>query len=538
MDGVKKEEVKPETESEDSLSNFEGFVLILGAFFVVMSISALVGYGVAELVSLQKVLIFYPHANWIRISNVAKSLGRAGGRPRQATPKEIQAEGPPISLPLSGVALFLLNEYNSHKYMRKTHTTLLGKTVRHISRLRGGGSALPGLVVEKIDKDFLSHTLSQLPLGVVVISGTNGKTTTTKMVTELLKSQGLNVFTNPTGSNFKRGVISALLDKVDKKGKLHADIAVLELDEAHAVHFVREVPPTYSLLLNVMRDQLDRFGEIDKTTEMLATIARATKKGVVLNREDPQILEIGKQLPDVEVSYFGLEPDLRHFFPSDEELRGEVKKPIISLGADVIVKKFSSGEVTFLLGKKPVSTHLNITGIYNVLNAAAALSLVRKIIGSKVNETTLMSTLAGIKPAFGRGEKMVIHGQELELVLVKNPSGFRLGLKSFSAKNIATMIAINDNYADGRDMSWLWDVDFESLSETGVRMVSGVRAYDMALRLQYDEVKFDYVDTDLKKALDTFINETGRPKRIFCTYTAMLTLRKELTKYADLERVL
>lgn len=422
--------------------------------------------------------------------------------------------------------------------MRKTHTTLLGKTVRHISRLRGGGSALPGLVVEKIDKDFLSHTLSQLPLGVVVISGTNGKTTTTKMVTELLKSQGLNVFTNPTGSNFKRGVISALLDKVDKKGKLHADIAVLELDEAHAVHFVREVPPTYSLLLNVMRDQLDRFGEIDKTTEMLATIARATKKGVVLNREDPQILEIGKQLPDVEVSYFGLEPDLRHFFPSDEELRGEVKKPIISLGADVIVKKFSSGEVTFLLGKKPVSTHLNITGIYNVLNAAAALSLVRKIIGSKVNETTLMSTLAGIKPAFGRGEKMVIHGQELELVLVKNPSGFRLGLKSFSAKNIATMIAINDNYADGRDMSWLWDVDFESLSETGVRMVSGVRAYDMALRLQYDEVKFDYVDTDLKKALDTFINETGRPKRIFCTYTAMLTLRKELTKYADLERVL
>lgn len=422
--------------------------------------------------------------------------------------------------------------------MRKTHTTLLGKSVRHISRLRGGGSALPGLVVEKLDKDFLSHTLGQLPMGVVVVSGTNGKTTTTKMVTELLKSQGLKVFTNPTGSNFKRGVISALLDKVDKRGKLHDDIAVLELDEAHAVHFVREVPPTYSLLLNVMRDQLDRFGEIDKTAELLATIAKATKKGVVLNREDPHVLKIGEQLSGVDLSYFGLDPALRHHFPSDEELRSEIKKPTISIGADVIVKDFSSGKATFLLGKKATSTTLNITGIYNVLNAAAALSLVRQIVGKQVDETKLIETLAQIKPAFGRGEKMIVHDQELELVLVKNPSGFRLGLKSFSPDNIATMIAINDNYADGRDMSWLWDVEFDSLRKSGVRMVSGIRAFDMALRLQYDEVKFDYVDTDLKKALDTFINETGRPKRIFCSYTAMLTLRKELQNYADLERVL
>ncbi|MBI3494715.1 DUF1727 domain-containing protein [Candidatus Saccharibacteria bacterium] len=422
--------------------------------------------------------------------------------------------------------------------MRKSHTTLLGKSVRHISRLRGGGSALPGLVVEKLDKDFLGHTLSQLPLGVVVISGTNGKTTTTKMVTELLKSQGLKVFTNPTGSNFKRGVISALLDAVDKKGNLDADIAILELDEAHAVHFVHEVKPSYSLLLNVMRDQLDRFGEIDKTTELLTTIAKSTKKGVVLNREDPHVMNIGKNLANVDINYFGLDPGLRHHFPSDDEMRGEIKKSTISVGADVIVKEFSSGKATFMLGKKAVATDLKITGIYNVLNAAAALSLVRQIVGKDIDEVKLIDALASVKPAFGRGEKMIVHGQELELVLVKNPSGFRLGLKSFSPKNIATMIAINDNYADGRDMSWLWDVDFESLAESGVRMVSGVRAYDMALRLQYDEVKYDYVDTDLKKALDTFVNETGRPKRIFCSYTAMLTLRKELQNYADLERVL
>ncbi len=422
--------------------------------------------------------------------------------------------------------------------MRKTHTALLGKTIRHASRLRGGGSALPGLIVEKLDKDFLSHTLSQLPLGVVVVSGTNGKTTTTKMVVELLRSQGLKVFTNPTGSNFKRGVISSLIDSINLKGNLDADIAVLELDEAHAVHFVREVQPAYALILNVMRDQLDRFGEIDKTADMLATITKTASKGVVLNREDPLIKAIGSQLQNVDVRYFGLNKKLRSHFPSDDAMYKDDRASRQDVAADVTLENFKDQKAVFKIDGKNIETNLKITGIYNTFNATAALSLVRLILGEKIDQAKLIETLENIKPAFGRGEKMTIHGQDLELVLVKNPSGFRLGLKSFSAENIATMIAVNDNYADGRDMSWLWDVNFESLSETGVRMVSGVRAYDMALRLQYDGVKFDYVETDLKKALDTFINETARPKRIFCTYTAMLTLRKELQKYAELERVL
>ena len=422
--------------------------------------------------------------------------------------------------------------------MRKTHTALLGKTIRHASRLRGGGSALPGLIVEKLDKDFLSHTLSQLPLGVVMVSGTNGKTTTTKMVVELLRSQGLKVFTNPTGSNFKRGVISSLIDSINLKGNLDADIAVLELDEAHAVHFVREVQPAYALILNVMRDQLDRFGEIDKTADMLATITKTASKGVVLNREDPLIKAIGSQLKNVDVRYFGLNAKLRSHFPSDDAMYKDDRASRQDVAADVTLENFKDQKAVFKMDGKNIETNLKITGIYNTFNATAALSLVRLILGEKIDQTKLIATLENIKPAFGRGEKMTIHGQDLELVLVKNPSGFRLGLKSFSAKNIATMIAINDNYADGRDMSWLWDVNFESLTETGVRMIGGIRAYDMALRLQYDGVKFDYVETDLKKALDTFVNETARPKRIFCTYTAMLTLRKELQKYAELERVL
>ena len=128
-------------------------------------------------------------------------------------------------------------------------TPLIGKAVRAASRLaHGGGSAFPGKIVERIDPQFLSRTLAQLPLGVVLVSGTNGKTATTRMVASMLQSLGLKVFTNPTGSNFTRGVVSSLLAEVSLSGKLDADIAVLELDEAYAVHFVKQVPPDYCLL--------------------------------------------------------------------------------------------------------------------------------------------------------------------------------------------------------------------------------------------------------------------------------------------------
>ena len=203
-------------------------------------------------------------------------------------------------------------------------TPLIGKAVRAASRLaHGGGSAFPGKIVERIDPQFLSRTLAQLPLGVVLVSGTNGKTTTTRMVASMLQSLGLKVFTNPTGSNFTRGVVSSLLAEVSLSGKLDADIAVLELDEAYAVHFVKQVPPDYCLLLNVMRDQLDRFGEIDNTARLLSKAAEATTGTVVLNREDPRIArlaDVAHTEDGVEVRYFGLDESLRGFFPSDDDM--------------------------------------------------------------------------------------------------------------------------------------------------------------------------------------------------------------------------
>lgn len=420
--------------------------------------------------------------------------------------------------------------------MPQSFTIILGKAVRYAARLRGGGSALPGLFVEKISPTFVPDILKQLPHGVVVISGTNGKTTTTKMVVALLESQGLKVFTNRTGSNFVRGVAAALLGEVDNKGTLDADIAVLELDEAHAVKFVEVVPPRYSLLLNVMRDQLDRFGEIDATAKMLEKIAGATTGVVVVNREDGRVAPIASTLSeDIEIRYFGLHESLRSKFPSDDELHGSsTKKTTAQPDADVLLKDFNEKGAAFTVAGKDFVTPLKLRGIYNIYNSAAALALVRTIT-PEASINSLLGALSTVTPAFGRGEVLSVGGHPLELVLVKNPSGFRLGLESYDPEGYETMIAINDNYADGRDMSWLWDVDFTSLHESSV-YVTGIRAYDMALRLQYDEVPIEKVEPSLEKALADFIaHHPDEPKRIYCTYTAMLALRKELSKITRVE---
>lgn len=428
--------------------------------------------------------------------------------------------------------------------MLQKHSVKLGKFIKKAMRLRGGGSALPGLVVEKLSPEFLAHALADLPYGIVVISGTNGKTTTTKIVTELLEAHGLRVFTNPSGSNFTRGVVASLLDHVNDKNKLDADIAVLELDEAHAVHFARAVSPSYTLILNVFRDQLDRFGEIDHTAKLLASVVEKTTKAVVLNRDDNLVRSLGVNISRaVSLNHFGVSDSLLKLFPSDAKLRSSKKeakadkRPALESG-DVILSKLSGQKATFSFGdEQQKSLTLKLAGMYNVQNAAAALALVRSILGDTFDTKKAFTALQDIKPAFGRGEAVTIDGHPLEIVLVKNPSGFRLSLASYRKKPVETMIAINDHYADGRDMSWLWDVDFGDFAKTGVPFVSGIRAYDMALRLQYDMVEVGQIIPDTSTALQAFLASGTRPKRIFCTYTAMLALRRELAKRYPLEAI-
>lgn len=440
--------------------------------------------------------------------------------------------------------------------MRDVLSAVVGKSVRQVARLRGGGSALPGLVIEKLDPGFLRRVLGRLPYGVVAVSGTNGKTTTTKMVVELLEARGLRVFTNRTGSNFSRGVVAAAIQESDLRGRLEADIAVLELDEAHAMYFIDRVAPRFTLLLNVLRDQLDRFGEIDTTAKLLQRIADATTEGLVVNREDRLIAAIGALTRErtgarVDVREFGLSDALLATFPSDDDFhlaaaatdaQREQRTP-----ADVMLLEVGDHEARFGIDGNDYRTTLKLEGLYNTFNAAAALALVRQILeagpiapGAGATATTdeLIGALAEIRPAFGRGEQLVLDDQPLELVLVKNPAGFRLGLASFHAEGVAAMIAINDQYADGRDMSWLWDVDFTSLAGAGVDTVSGTRAWDMALRLEHDDVSVGHVEEDLRRALTAFRERTrGRPRRIYCTYTAMLELRRALADVTDVEDV-
>jgi UDP-N-acetylmuramyl tripeptide synthase len=426
--------------------------------------------------------------------------------------------------------------------MKQRLVTLIGKSVRKASQLRGsGGSALPGLVVERIDPGFLQRTLSQLPHGVVLVSGTNGKTTTTKMVVELLESQGLKVFTNRTGSNFTRGIVAALIESTNSKGHLAFDIAVLELDEAYAVKFSSQIAPAYSLFLNVFRDQLDRFGEIDTTAHMLRKVAERTTKGVVINRDDPRLAsELFRQSITAQIYTYGVRDKIRAQFPSDDAMRaGDAPSTVrqVFISDDTCLEALHDSDATVSYGNHKQSVSLKLKGIYNIQNATGAVALTRLILQGKLNENAMLNALQNVTPAFGRGEDIIVNGQPVELVLVKNPSGFRLGLASFDPTGTATMIAINDNYADGRDMSWLWDVDFDSLRPNGVAMVSGIRGYDMALRLQYDEVEVKKVETNTTAALADFLKNTG-PKRIYCTYTAMLALRKELGKIADMEKIL
>ena len=398
---------------------------------------------------------------------------------------------------------------------------ILGKGVKFISKLRGGGgSALPGLVVEKTSPNFLRKTLSKLPYGVVVISGTNGKTTTTKIVSELLAKQGLKVFTNKTGSNFVRGVISAVLEDIKVSGKFDYDIAVLELDEAHAVKFCETVPVDYSLVLNVQRDQLDRFGEIDHTADLLNKVTSSTKKCAILNREDPRV----SKLESKKTQFFGLSDNLLKQFPSDDDLLDKnLKTKHSSRKATVTLEKLKGQVATYAIDGQKFDCDLTLKGIFNAYNAAGALALCHEILPD-IPAGEFIKYLDCIESAFGRGEIFKVNGADVELLLVKNPAAFTLSLASFADNEHDFMIAINDNIADGRDVSWLWNVDFTKLPR--VKYVSGIRANDMALRLKYDNVTVDGINEDLEIATNKFTSGNKRPKRIFATYTAMLEIRK------------
>jgi lipid II isoglutaminyl synthase (glutamine-hydrolysing) len=408
----------------------------------------------------------------------------------------------------------------------------LGKLTLLSLRLLGRrGNALPGLLVEKAFPHFLARAMARLPQGVVVVTGTNGKTTTTKMLATVLGTH-YRVLSNDTGSNFVRGAITATIERASWRGEIPYDVAVFELDEAWAVRFVTLVAPRRALLLNVMRDQLDRFGEIDTTAALLGKVAAATTGALVLNRDDERVAALAR-LSSAAISYYGVSPELRTLFPNDDELYGG-PVPVSSERASAELVGVPSGTQPTMALRIGGSTHslvLRAEGPHNAQNAAAAAALATTF---GLTAEQIAAGLATVEPAFGRGQCFGVDGRQLVLQLVKNPAGFRQCLRTLGGGAADTVvIAINDDYADGRDVSWLWDVDFMTLRQRAAQVTtSGVRAADIAVRLHYDDVAVVAIEPDLEKSVRSAIAAApiGGQVVVFSTYTAMLSLHAILLR--------
>jgi UDP-N-acetylmuramyl tripeptide synthase len=365
-----------------------------------------------------------------------------------------------------------------------------------------------------------------------VVTGTNGKTTTTKMVATVL-AQRYRVLTNDTGSNFVRGAITTAIERSSWTGWLPYDVAVFELDEAWAVRFTQVVAPQRLLLLNVMRDQLDRFGEIDTTAKLLGRVAAATTDAVVLNRDDPRVARLAGDT-SAAVSYFGVARQLRAQFPTDEELYGgPLFASDVPASAELRALPTEGSPTTLLrIAGRDIPVLLRAEGMHNAQNAAGAAALALTF-GFTADEVA--AGLRRVSPAFGRGQWFDVEGRRLILQLVKNPAGFRLTLRTLEgSKPAAIVIAINDEYADGRDVSWLWDVDFTAAlgSRKAKLSTSGTRAADMAVRLHYDDIDVAEIEPDLEKAVRQAASavDPGEQVVVFSTYTAMWALHAILLR--------
>ena len=440
---------------------------------------------------------------------------------------------------------------------------------------RGGGTAAPGLVADWIDPALLTKLSARLDRGAVVVAGTNGKTTTSRMIADILEADGARVVHNRSGSNLVRGVAAAFAEQASILGDPGGDVAVIETDEAAFPEIVRLVQPRVILLNNLFRDQLDRYGELNAiATRWAAAIARLpASTTLVVNADDPSLAEITRDVVaprhtfGLAESRYRLEKlphaadsavcrrcgaDLTYEALYVSHLgdwrcpRCSAARPALDVGgADV---ELNGVEALHLRiggrdGAEPLELTAGVPGLYNVYNVIAAAAVARAL---DVPDRTIAWALQNFKAAFGRIERVTVKGRTLTLALVKNPVGFNEVLRMLTAATgaltVPAMIAINDLHADGRDVSWLWDVDFELLAAGDAPVsTTGIRGPDMANRLKYAGVapeRITPLPTDLRVALDEFVSSVPEEQTgyILPTYTAMLELRSILADLGAVER--
>jgi lipid II isoglutaminyl synthase (glutamine-hydrolysing) len=426
---------------------------------------------------------------------------------------------------------------------------------------RGGGTTLPGRVLLRLAPDAIARLGAGLERGSTIISATNGKTTTAGMLASALNAGGRTPVHNRAGSNMTWGVATALLSQRGEEG-------LFEVDEGWLPKVAADLDPRLIVLGNLFRDQLDRYGELELIADEWAALvdARAAATAFVLNADDPLIADLGrdrelKQRPDV--TYFGVEdpahalPELQHAFDAKHcrrcgapyayerafvghlghyrcpECGAERPRPDVA-ATRIELRGIGGSEVDISTPAGRVRVSLPLPGLYNVYNALAALSAALKL------DVPLDDAVAGLeaaKAAFGRVETIDVEGSALSILLIKNPAGANEVMRTLRLEaddeGLDLWIALNDKIADGRDVSWIWDADFELIATALRRVVcSGTRAPEMAVRLKYagvDPARIEVID-GIGPSLDAALREA--PGRLFAlpTYTALIELRTLLAR--------
>lgn len=447
-------------------------------------------------------------------------------------------------------------------------TLAITKSAAGLSRKlgRGGGGALPGVIADKLDKGLAHKLVSRIPHGVIIVTGTNGKTTTTRMIASILEARGETVLTNRSGSNLRRGVLSSLIAGADRRGRMKATVALFEVDEASLRRIAPELAPRHIVVLNLFRDQLDRYGELDTTAALIGQGIAATKARVYLNADDPLVASLAKYaaLPEL-VHYFGIEglpaTSTTHAMATDSDRcpvcgsrltfsrtfyghighyacpTGDYGRPQPGVVVTGVTRADVSGTdfAVAIAGKRHRAT-LPLPGTYNLYNALAAIALAS---GLGAPADTVLPVIARTTAAFGRVERVELRGRTLYLLLIKNPAGFTQVLETFLLGQASphVLMLINDEHADGRDVSWLWDVPLETLAPLEpVVTVGGTRATDMMLRLKYAGITA-HGSSNLDAVLERFIHglAEGETGYVLPTYTAMLAVRRKLAAEGNLE---
>jgi UDP-N-acetylmuramyl tripeptide synthase len=439
---------------------------------------------------------------------------------------------------------------------------------------RGGGTAAPGLVALQIDPQVVSRIASRLPDGTVVVAGTNGKTTTSRMIADIIEASGRQVIHNRSGSNLARGVAATFVEHASLSGEPAGQMAVIESDEAALPEILRLVRPRLVVLNNLFRDQLDRYGELNTVgTRWKAAFGQlpATTR-LIVDVDDPTLATITANL-EAPRTTFGLRASDHKL----DELPHAADAAICrKCGADLSYRELYLGHLgdwyctscgyerpsldvsgagirldgmTSLTmnvdGKNQAirDVRVEVPGIYNAYNVTAAVATGYAL---GIAPATIRRALEQFRSPFGRAERVSWQGRELSIALVKNPVGFNEVLRTITGGGselaAPTLIVINDEFADGRDVSWLWDVDFEMLAAGALPIATaGIRGADMANRLKYagvDESRLMPLDGPIEQALDTFLDRTrdSTEVSILPTYTAMLAVREALGKAGAVER--